>query len=618
LSWPLATFAIVLGILLAGWLVYERSRPSARMTAVVGTLAAVAALGRDAFVALPDVKPITAMTFVVGYALGPLPGFAVGAIGMLASNIVLGQGPYTPWQMAAWGLVGLAGAGVGRLSGRRIGRVGIAVVCGVSALGAKEIMNAYTWTLGATHTPAAFLATASAALPFDVTDAVASVLFGLAFGPELARLLGRMRARMTVRWEPARPPAATPLALLALVCAGIGAAGIPPRARGAPVLRAPTPTRPVPAGTALAGAQPIVARPAATSAIARGVVFLRGAQNADGGFGGAKGQRSSELYSAWAAMGLAAAGRDPLSLKRAGHSVLDAIRGEAASLEATGDEERTILALRACGVSTRAFPGGDPTAKLMRARSNDGSFGRLVNLTTFAIFALRAAGRSAGDPIVRGAGRWLARQQNPDGGFGFAGRGASDDVDDTAAALQGVIDAGGPASPVVVRAVAFLRHAQNPDGGYPQQIGGESNAQSTAWAAQGLAAAGRKLSAVKRAGSRSPLAYLESLMAPDGSVRYSRTSAQTPVWVTAQALTALAGKPFPIAPVVSPSGRRMVTSTRRSASPKTPGANSSPRPRSTAAPRRSTSRALVRADRISAVARAIGRLVGVLLAPIEW
>jgi hypothetical protein len=53
---------------------------------------------------------------------------------------------------------------------------------------------------------------------------------------------------------------------------------------------------------------------------------------------------------------------------------------------------------------------------------------------------------------------------------------------------------------------------------------------------------------VHRAGSRSPVAYLETLMAPDGSIRYSRTSAQTPVWVTAEALVALAGRPFPVAP----------------------------------------------------------------------
>ncbi len=203
MSWPLASFTLVGLVLLVGWLAYERARPSARMVAVVATLAAVAALGRDAFVALPDVKPITAITLVVGYALGPLPGFSVGAVGMLASNVMLGQGAYTPWQMAAWGLVGLIGAALGRLSGRRLGRLPLALACAFTALLAKEIMNVYTWTLGATHTPAAFLLVAGAALPFDVTDVVASFLFGLAFAPELARVLARVRSRMDIRWEPA-------------------------------------------------------------------------------------------------------------------------------------------------------------------------------------------------------------------------------------------------------------------------------------------------------------------------------------------------------------------------------------------------------------------------------
>jgi energy-coupling factor transport system substrate-specific component len=544
MSWSLASFAIVFGVLVAGWLAYERSRPSARMVAVVATLAAIAALGRDAFVALPDVKPITAMTLVVGYALGPLPGFAVGAVGMLASNIVLGQGPYTPWQMAAWGFVGLAGACLGRVSRRRLGRLGLASAAAAAALAAKEVMNVYTWTLGASHTPAALLAAAGAALPFDVTDTAASFLFGLAFGPELARLLGRMRARMDIRWEAA---GAAPLALVvfavAATCAMSSSAGTA-RAMDGQTSTAPT--------TRIAAAPPAVSASTEAAAarldIAREVSFLARAQNSDGGFGAARGQRSSEMYSAWVAMGLAAAGRDPLSVRRAGRSVLDSIRAEASTLEGAGDEERTILALRACGVSVHALPGGDPVAKLMRARTSDGSFGRLVNITTFAIFSLRAAGRLASDPIVRAAGRWLERQQNPDGGFSFARRGAGEDVDDTAAALQGVVDAGGRGGSVVARAVAFLRRAQNSDGGYGQILGGASNAQSTAWAVQGLVAAGQDASAVKRRGSRSPLAYLESLIAPDGSVRYSRTSAQTPVWVTAEALTALAGRPFPIAP----------------------------------------------------------------------
>lgn len=520
MSWALSSFAIVLGVLIAGWLAYERSRPSARMTAVVGTLAAVAALGRDAFVALPDVKPITAMTLVVGYALGPIPGFAVGAIGMLASNIVLGQGPYTPWQMAAWGLVGLAGAALGRLSNRRLGRFGIALACAVMALVAKEIMNVYTWTLGASHTPAAFFLTAGQALPYDITDTVASFLFGFAFGPELARLLGRIRARMTVEWKPVPPRAATMVVAIALVGAG-----------------------------SYAVARPAPARAASSGVISRGVAYLEGAQNSDGGFGAAKGQRSSELYSAWTAMGLAAAGRDPLVLRRGGHSVLDALRGEASTLEGAGDYERTILALHACGLPASSFGGANLLGRLLKERSSDGSFGRLVNITAFAIFAVRVAGSSADNQVVNSAGRWLAAQQGRDGGFGFAGRGGSEDVDDTAAALQGVVAATGQHnSALAARSVAYLRRAQNPDGGFPQQPGGESNAQSTAWAVQGLVAAGVNAASVKRGGSRSPLAYLESLAAPDGSVRYSRTSAQTPVWVTAEALAALAGKPFPIAP----------------------------------------------------------------------
>jgi energy-coupling factor transport system substrate-specific component len=203
MSWPIASFVVVGVVLGIGWLAYERKRPSARMVAVVAVMAALTALGRDAFVALPDVKPITAMTFVVGYALGPLPGFTVGALGMLVSNFMLGQGPYTPWQMAAWGMVGLAGAALGALARGRVGRLSLALACALAALFTGEIMDLYTWTLGAVHTPAAFLAVAGQGLPYDMTGVVASFLFGLAFAPELAQVLTRVRVRMDVTWAPA-------------------------------------------------------------------------------------------------------------------------------------------------------------------------------------------------------------------------------------------------------------------------------------------------------------------------------------------------------------------------------------------------------------------------------
>jgi hypothetical protein len=107
----------------------------------------------------------------------------------------------------------------------------------------------------------------------------------------------------------------------------------------------------------------------------------------------------------------------------------------------------------------------------------------------------------------------------------------------------------------VRRAAAWLARHQNADGGFSLQ-GGSSNAQSTAWAIQGLIAAGRDPGTVRRGGSRTPTGYLRSLVTPSGAIRYSRTSAQTPVWVTAQALVALAGKAFPLlAARASTSGR---------------------------------------------------------------
>lgn len=185
---------------------------------------------------------------------------------------------------------------------------------------------------------------------------------------------------------------------------------------------------------------------------------------------------------------------------------------------------------------------------MLRARESDDSFDNQVNLTAFAIFALRAVGHSAGYGAIREAAGWIERQQNSDGGFSFGSHGSSSDVDDTAAALQALVDAGAHDARVLSAAADYLIRSQNLDGGFPQQYGDESNAQSTAWAVQGLIAAGHNPASVRRRGSRSPVGYLESLLAPGGSIRYSRTGSQTPVWVTAEVLIALAGKTFPVGP----------------------------------------------------------------------
>ena len=509
MSWPLASFALLALALAGGAAWYERTRPSARTVALVATLGALAALGRIAFAPLPNVKPTTDIVLVTGAALGGAPAFVVGAVSALASNLFFGQGYWTPWQMLAWGLVGLGGAALGRLTRRDPGRLTLAVAGAVAGLGFGAIMNFSTWVSFSDHSLGAYLAMAGSALAFDIAHAVGNVLFALAFGPALLRAIRRFRERFEVTWRPS-PAVVGPTVLVGLAVAAALAVAAPP-----------------------AGA-------------ASSVDYLRRAQNADGGWGAAPGQGSAQLYTGWAALGLAAAGRNPLDVRRGERSALSYIRRGAAGVTDVGELERTILVLSAAGVSSRDVGGRDLVAALLRFRRGDGSINGQVVYSAFGVLALRAAGRGTGDRAVSGATAWITRQQNGDGGFNVFGRGGASGIDETGAATQALAAGGRRGTPVVAKAVRFLRRQQNPDGGFPAVQRGASNAQSTAYAAQALVAAGADPDR-GRQGGRGALAYLRSLTASDGGVRYSRTSTQTPVWVTAQALLALSRAPFPLA-----------------------------------------------------------------------
>jgi prenyltransferase beta subunit len=283
---------------------------------------------------------------------------------------------------------------------------------------------------------------------------------------------------------------------------------------------------------------------ATASSVSSGVRYVERAQNRDGGFGGSAGQRSNELITGWAVLGLEAAGRHPLKVQRAGRSPLDFMRRRTRAAD-IGELERTILVLRAARLSARRFGGQDLVSRLLSHQRRDGSFDRLVNLTAFGVLALRAAGHGPRSRPVRRASGWLARRQNRDGGFSVGGGGTSD-VDDTSAAIQALDVSGRGKGRRVRRALAYLRRAHNPDGGFGQFASSRSNAQSTAWAVQGLVAAGVDPGGFGRKGRRSPIRYLRSLQQRNGSFRYSRTSTQTPVWVTAQVVVALEREAFPL------------------------------------------------------------------------
>ena len=101
---------IMLEMMLPFFLVFESRKPQARELVIIAILCAIGVAGRAAFFMLPEFKPVWAVTILAGVAFGGETGFLVGAMTMLASNVMFSQGPWTPWQMFAMGIIGfLAG-----------------------------------------------------------------------------------------------------------------------------------------------------------------------------------------------------------------------------------------------------------------------------------------------------------------------------------------------------------------------------------------------------------------------------------------------------------------------------------------------------------------------------
>ena len=516
MSWQLASFLILAAVLGAGFAWYERSRPPSQVVALVAALAALAIAGRVAFAAFPNVKPTTDIVIFAGYALGGAPGFAVGALTALVSNLWFGQGPWTPWQMAGWGLCGVLGAALA-LGGRNVGRFGLAAVCGLAAIAYGALLNLSVMTYGGELSLERFGVLQARAIPFEIAHAAGNVAFALIAGPAMVRMLIRFRERF--EWGRRDRPAPAPL----------------PPAAPRPALRGGGLAALALVALALGTLAPARAE---ASALDRAAGWLRSAQNADGGFGSSPGDDSGAEMTAWAMLGLEAAGDNPFDVYRSGRTPVDFLRGHRDELKSPGDLARTIVALTGAGADPRRFGGENLVAELLGKRRGNGSYEGWPGSTAFAVIALRAAGSDAVEPSLD----WLRKVQNEDGGWGDV-PGSPSTADGTGAVMQAL----SPRSHAAQRGLSFLRQAQRPGGGFPLGGNGAVNTQSTAWAVQGILAVGGDPDSFRRGGTSAP-EYLAHMQADDGHYRYSKSSDQTPVWVTGQVLVAAAAQTYPVPP----------------------------------------------------------------------
>ena len=116
------------------FLIFEGRKPKVRELVIIAVLCAIAIAGRAALFMLPQFKPVIAMTIISGVAFGGETGFLVGAMTMLASNVMFSQGPWTPWQMFAVGIIGFFAGVLFRKGWLRRSRGALCVFGALSAI----------------------------------------------------------------------------------------------------------------------------------------------------------------------------------------------------------------------------------------------------------------------------------------------------------------------------------------------------------------------------------------------------------------------------------------------------------------------------------------------------
>ncbi len=171
---------------------FERKRTGRRRMVLVSVLTALSVAGRF----IPLLKPVAAMTILSGVYLGGEAGFLVGALSAVISNFYFGQGPWTPFQMFAWGLIGLIAGYLSRPMQKSRGLLLYGLIAGIAY---SFIMDIWTvlWYNG-TFNAGLYGAALLSAIPHTIAYMVSNLLFLALFARPFGEKLGRIRLKYDI------------------------------------------------------------------------------------------------------------------------------------------------------------------------------------------------------------------------------------------------------------------------------------------------------------------------------------------------------------------------------------------------------------------------------------
>lgn len=173
---------------------FEQRKPGTPELALLAVMITMTVLGRILFAPLPAFKPVTAIVILTGMYLGGETGFLTGAMGAFLSNFYFGQGPWTPFQMMTWGILGYF---AGRLKKPlQAGRFVLCIYGAVSGAAYSLILDVWTmlwWEEGINGKR--YLAAVVTALPHTVIYMVSNVVFLLLLYKPIGKKLLRIQTK---------------------------------------------------------------------------------------------------------------------------------------------------------------------------------------------------------------------------------------------------------------------------------------------------------------------------------------------------------------------------------------------------------------------------------------
>lgn len=178
-------------------LIFEGRKPQAREVIIIAVLCAIAIAGRVAFFFVPQFKPVVAIVIIAAVAFGGETGFLVGAVTAFASNMFFGQGPWTPWQMFAMGVIGLIAGILFRKGVLPRSPVPLALFGGIATLliygGVMDTASLLIWQYQPTLEMLPIYLIQG--IPFNLIHATASVIFLLLISRPMLEKLDRIKLK---------------------------------------------------------------------------------------------------------------------------------------------------------------------------------------------------------------------------------------------------------------------------------------------------------------------------------------------------------------------------------------------------------------------------------------